>query len=96
MASETDSPESGEKLSLYVRDWCGACFMVKRAIGRLGIEVELRDVFRNGDHYDELLAARGRGTVPVLRRDFADGRTEWMPESRDIIDHLNRTYGTRT
>jgi glutaredoxin 2 len=96
MVSGTDSHRPDEKLSLYVRDWCGACFLVKRTIARLGIDIELRDIFRNGDYYDELLAARGRGTVPVLRRDFSDGRTEWMPESRDIIDYLDRTYGKQS
>jgi glutaredoxin 2 len=42
---------------------------------------------------DDLVAARGRRTVPVLRRDLADGTVDWMPESRDIIDYLQRTYG---
>ena len=81
-----------EKLSLYCRDWCGACFLVKRVISKLGLDIEIRDVFKQPDYYDELVAARGRGTVPVLRRDFCDGSSEWMPESRDIVQYLMENH----
>jgi glutathione S-transferase len=94
MESATE-PQPEEKLSLYSRDWCGFCFMVKRAISRLDAEVEIRDVFADPEHYQALLAARGRGTVPVLRRDFADGSSEWLPESRDIIRFLEERFGSR-
>ena len=66
--------------------------MVQRVITDLGIDVELRDVGRGGPHRAELLAARGRGTVPVLRIQEGD-RDEWMPESHDIIAWLRREYG---
>ncbi|MFT5112822.1 MAG: glutaredoxin [Parasphingorhabdus sp.] len=77
-----------EKLSLYCRDWCGACYMVKRTVDKLNVEIEIRDIYKQPEFYDELVQARGRGTVPVLRKDFADGSSEWMPESRDIINFL--------
>lgn len=93
MASEPELEPAVEKLSLYCRDWCGACMIVKRTISRRGLPVEIRDVFKNPDYYDELVAARNRGTVPVLRRDFPDGRSEWMPESRDILKFLAERFG---
>lgn len=70
--------------------------MVQRAIGELGVEVELRDVDRDATHREALFQARGRGTVPVLRivEDAGEGaRDEWMPESRDIVNWLRREYG---
>ena len=84
---------ASETLALYHYPSCGYCRWVRQVIAQLGIDVELRDIFEERQHMDELVAARGRRTVPVLRRDLADGTVEWMPESRDIIDYLQRTYG---
>lgn len=92
MASAPESQNLPEKLSLYCRDWCGACFLVKRQLPRLNVEVEIRDVFKERQHYEDLINARGRGTVPVLRRDYADGTSDWMPESRDIVRYLAENY----
>ena len=97
MASAPDAPidasperdaDAEETLSLYSRPWCGACVVVERTIAQLGLKIEIRDVYAEPGYHAELYAARGRGTVPVLRRDLADGRTEWMGESRDIVRYL--------
>lgn len=74
-------------LSLYHRPSCSYCVQVRLAAERLGIALELRDIRQEPRWRDELLAARGRGTVPVLRIDDADG-TRWLPESLDIIRYL--------
>ena len=66
--------------------------MVKSAIDQLGIDVELRDVFQDSQHRDDLVKVRGRATVPVLRITSPDGEERWMPESRDIISYLQETY----
>jgi len=80
---------SGPALALYYYPSCPYCRWVLSAIERLGIDVELRDIHRDPEHRAALLAARGRGTVPVLR--VVDGTSErWMPESSDIIDFLER------
>lgn len=89
----TPDPSSSEgsepiALSLYHRPSCGYCVQVRLAAERMGIELELRDVRETPQWRDELLAARGRSTVPVLRIDHADGTTRWMPESLDIIRYL--------
>lgn len=91
------NPESDntETLILYVTAWCGFCTMVLRVIEKLGLEVEIRDIRSNPRYFQELFEARGRGTVPVLRRDRPDTGSDWMPESRHIIDYLIRTYGPR-
>lgn len=74
-------------LALYVTPLCGYCLMVRRAIDRLGLDVEVRNVSRHAPWREELFAARGRGTVPVLRIENDDD-VEWMGESRDIIRYL--------
>ena len=66
--------------------------MVSSAIDRLGLDIESRDIMENPDYREQLMAARGRATVPVLRIDSPDGEERWMPESRDIVRHLKTMY----
>ena len=65
--------------------------MVRTGIDHLGVDVELRDIFENPQHRDDLIAARGRATVPVLRITSPNGEERWMPESRDIVRYLEKT-----
>jgi glutaredoxin len=82
-----------DKLTLYHFPSCPFCARVRAAIDRLGLDVELRDIRTDAKHWDDLVAARGRGTVPVLKIDSPDGTERWMPESADIIRYLDKTYG---
>lgn len=79
-------------LALYHYDSCPYCAKVRRALQRLGVEVELRDVLEQDEHMDALVEARGRRTVPVLRIQKAGG-DEWMPESDDIVAYLQKRFG---
>ena len=88
----SESPAE-DKLALYHYNGCPYCSMVRAAIDRLGIDVELRDIFQNDQDRDDLVNVRGRATVPVLRITSADGEDRWMPESRDIVSYLQETYG---
>jgi len=81
-----------DKLALYHFNGCPYCSMVRSAIDQLGIDVELRDVFEDSQHRDDLVKARGRATVPVLRITSPDGEDRWVPESRDIVSYLQKTY----
>ena len=59
---------------------------------QLGIEVEMRNIDEDTDYRNELLAVRDRATVPVLNITSPKGDKRWMPESRDIISYLEKTY----
>ena len=85
------SPQE-DRLALYYFDGCPFCNRVRSAIDDLGIEVELRNIFEDTQHRDDLVAARGRATVPVLRIASPGGEERWMPESRDIVNYLNQMY----
>lgn len=89
------APASGQtdRLALYMTPFCPFCRMVLAAIDGLDVEIEMRDISRDAQHREDLIAARGRGTVPVLRITDPDGTDRWMPESRDIARYLQRTYG---
>lgn len=84
-----------DALALYYIDGCPFCDLVRREIDRLGLDVELRNVFSANEHRDALVKERGRATVPVLRISSPDGEERWMPESRDIVSYLQKTYGRR-
>ncbi len=87
----SESPEE-DKLALYHFNGCPFCSMVRSAVDNLSIEVELRDIFENPQYRDDLIKARGRATVPVLRISSPDGDERWMPESRDIVHYLETTF----
>ena len=89
----SETPEQ-DKLILYYLSTCPFCSMVLANIERLGVEVELREIFEDSQYRDELVEARGRATVPVLRINSPDGSERWMPESRDIVRYLERTVAS--
>ena len=90
--SSAESPAK-DKLALYYFDGCPFCNRVRAAIDKLGVDVEMRSIFENVDHRNDLVDARGRATVPVLRISSADGEERWMPESADIVRYLQENYG---
>ena len=77
-----------DKLVLYHSRTCPFCATVTAAINRLGLDVERREIFEDDRFRDQLVEARGRATVPVLRITSPDGDERWMPESRDIVHYL--------
>ena len=79
---------SEDKLALYHSRSCPFCALVTSAIDRLGLDVELREIFDEPRYREQLVEARGRATVPVLRITSPDGEERWMPESRDIVRYL--------
>src|SRR5688500_3686513 len=85
--------QKAEDLALYYFDGCPWCTRVQRALDHLGVQVEMRNILRDRKHQEDLVAARGRRTVPVLRIRHPDGRDEWMPESADIVAYLIRRFG---
>lgn len=96
--SETDArPRPGDPdephLALYQTRMCPYCVAVRRTLKKLDLDVEIRDLREDPQHRRDLIAARGRGTVPVLRITEADGSERWMPESMDIIAWLEDRYG---
>jgi len=84
-------PIRAEDLALYFFEACPYCVRVRHALERLGLQIELRDIREEPRYRQELVAARGRGTVPVLRIRSAEG-DRWMPESADIVRYLEERF----
>ncbi len=86
-----DTPAK-DSLALYYTPTCPFCTLVRQTINQMGIEVELRNINEDNDYLNELVAMRDRATVPVLRITSPNRDERWMPESRDIISYLEKTY----
>ncbi|MEE9281558.1 MAG: glutaredoxin [Myxococcota bacterium] len=78
----------GPELSLYHFWSCPFCDLVRRAIERLGLEVELRDIHGDPAHLQALVQATDRSTVPCLRIDGDSDESTWLHESADILKFL--------
>lgn len=87
----SDSPGE-DKLALYHYNGCPYCSYVRASIERLGVDVEWRDILTMPQHREDLMRARGRATVPVLRITSPNAEDRWMPESRDIVRYLESSY----
>jgi len=78
--------------SLYQLPTCPFCVKVRRAMRRLNLPIELRDVRADGRHRQDLISEGGKMKVPCLRIDHEDGHSEWMYESDEIVAYLNRRF----
>ena len=80
-------------LELYELDGCPYCAKVKRKLDELGLEYDSHMVPRSHDERTEVQEVSGQTGVPVLV-DNEHG-VEGMPESDDIVEYLEQTYGQR-
>lgn len=74
-------------LSLYQLYACPFCIKTRRALHRLNISLDIRDIGKNADYREELESQGGRVMVPCLRIE-ENGQSRWMYESGDIIRYL--------
>jgi len=78
-------------LILYELEGCPYCAKVVSKLDELGLEYESRMVPRAHSDRTEVEEVSGQTGVPVLIDE--EHGVEGMPESDDIVAHLDRTYG---
>ncbi len=78
-------------LILYEYYTCPFCFMTRRVIKQLGVEIEHRDILKNPDYRQELIQGGGKSQVPCLRIESGQHIT-WLYESADIIKYLKTVF----
>ena len=98
---ESRSPEERDaldqetaRLSLYHFASCPFCLRVRWALGRMGLDLELRDIHKSRERYRELVDGGGKQQVPCLRIESEEGAVEWLYESDDIVAYLRRRFST--
>jgi len=79
------------QLSLYEFYACPFCVKTRRAIHKLNINIETRDIRKEQQYYQEL-SEQGSTQVPCLRIE-QDNKVKWLYESNDIISYLNGRFG---
>ncbi|WP_078118283.1 glutaredoxin family protein [Thiosocius teredinicola] len=75
-------------LALYQFKACPFCVKTRRAMRRLGLNIETRDARNDPRWRSQLLAEGGRLQVPCLLIAGKDGDDQWLYESGDIIEYL--------
>jgi glutathione S-transferase len=78
-------------LELYELEGCPFCAKVTSKLDELGLDYESHMVARSKDDRDEVEEVSGQRGVPVLID--RDHGVEGMPESDDIVEYLEETYG---
>ena len=91
-SAQSQVDQACAKLSLYQFEACPFCVKVRRAIKRLGLNIELRDAQNNAHFAEELLAGGGQRQVPCLRITEDNGQVRWMYESSDIVAYLESRF----
>lgn len=79
-------------VTLYELEGCPYCAKVKEKLAELDVEYESVSVSRSHADRDDVKAASGQTGVPVLVDE--EHGVEGMPESDDIIEFLEETYGS--
>jgi len=83
---------STEKLKLYQYNACPFCVKVRRAMMRMSLSIELRDIRANSEYKKQLEEEGGRLMVPCLRIENDDGSYTWVYESSEIINYLSEKF----
>ena len=77
---------------LYQLYACPFCIKTRRAMRRLNLPIETRNVHLGSPHRSVLEQGGGKFQVPCLYLKL-DGEEQWMYESSDIIAYLERRFG---
>ncbi len=76
-------------LSLYQLFACPFCVKTRRALHRLNVDVEIKDIGKQPQFRTELEQGGGKVMVPCLKIE-EEGGVRWLYESSDIIEFLEQ------
>ncbi len=81
--------EAMKGLSIYQLFACPFCVKTRRALQRLNIDVDIKDIGKQQQFRAELEQGGGKVQVPCLRIE-EQGSVRWLYESGDIIQFLEQ------
>ncbi len=80
-------------MALYQFNLCPFCVKTRRKVRKLGLEIETRDARNDPKWNTELVSEGGKYQVPCLRIIGENGDVQWMYESSEISDYLEKIFG---
>ena len=91
--AELDAATS--KMVIYQFKRCPFCVKTRRAIRRLGLNIELRDARNDPKWNAELINEGGKYQVPCLRITEDNGDVSWLYESNAINSYLDQNFSNK-
>jgi len=85
--------EQASHMALYHYPMCPYCVGTRRQMYRLGLNMDLRDPRNDPQWMTELVEQGGKKQVPCLRIENGNGSVEWLYESEDIMEYLDKRFG---
>ncbi len=79
-------------MALYQFGLCPFCVKTRRAVRRLGLNIELRDARNDENWNSELIEQGGKYQVPCLRFVDDSGKVNWLYESTEINNYLEQRF----
>jgi len=92
-AEQAEIDQQTQQMALYHFQQCPFCVKTRRQIYRLALNIETRDARNDPKWNQELIAEGGKYQVPCLKITAEDGSIEWLYESTDINDYLEKQFG---
>ena len=84
--------EQTQTMALYQFKQCPFCVKTRRQIRRLNLNIEQRDARNDPKWNQELINEGGKYQVPCLKIVTKDGSVEWMYESSEIGQYLEKRF----
>lgn len=95
-AEQASVDKEANFLTLYELRSCHYSAKVRRHLKWLNVAVTSKDLKRCHIYQKELLAGGGRAQVPCLKIEKPGGNEEWLYESQDILDYLDRKFAPKS
>lgn len=79
-----------KNMSLYQYKACPFCVKVRRKLRKHSLNIELKDAKNNKANKNDLKNLGGKLKVPCLKIENNTGDIQWLYESKDIINFLEK------
>ncbi len=91
-ADQPATDQQCAQLKLYHFKTCPFCIKVRHEMARLSLPVAMLDAQHDPVHRAHLEQGGGKIQAPCLRITDANGKVEWLYESRAIISYLQQRF----
>jgi glutaredoxin len=91
-AAQAAVDQQCQSLALYQFSTCPFCIKVRQEMRRLSLPIEKRDAQHHTANRDALLQGSGATKVPCLQITEANGQTQWLQDSTEIVAYLRKRF----